>query len=208
MVGTPPLSRAEPTMEAVRRLLESKKVALPSMADSYIFIRMNKYTQGRPFFPLAIGYRRSADFLEESLDKQQAEIPDLFPIYFLYSHAAELFLKAFLRLNGLSISVLAKNPYGHNLRNLYRKCKQCSLDLQELEPLLPLLIQGHDEYQFRYFDTSSVSTADLSWVREGVAKLADVVEAAVKKEADERDAKEAGMVLVSVIDKILVQVKR
>jgi hypothetical protein len=169
---------------------------------------MGKYTQGRPFFPLAIGYRRSADFLEEALNKKQAEIEDLFPIYFLYSHAAELFFKAFLRLNGLSIAALAKKPYGHNLRKLYHKCNQHSLGLHELEPLLPLLSEGHDEYQFRYFDKAAVSTADLSWLREGVAKLAEVVEAAVKKEADEQDAKEAGGTRADVPVALLVRVKR
>ena len=174
---------------------------------------MKKYTQGLPFFPIAVGYRRSADILE-SLEKERAPLEYVFPIYFLYSHAAELFLKAFLRLNGMSIAALAKKPYGHNLVGLYKKCNQYALGLSEIDKrslvqLLPLLAQGHDDYQFRYFE-KSFNTADLSWIRESVSKLADAIEAAVNKERDiwEQEAKAAGMQLVPVPHKLVMSLTR
>ena len=47
--------------------------------------------------------------------------PDLTGEYILTFHALELALKAFLAKCGMLNGALAKKPYGHNLRNLYRK---------------------------------------------------------------------------------------
>lgn len=50
------------------------------------------------------------------------------PIYFLYFHAVELYLKAFLRAHGETPDDL-KRQYGHNTRKLADKAKEYRLDL-------------------------------------------------------------------------------
>ena len=68
-----------------------------------------------------------------------------------------------------------------------------------------MLAQGHNEYQFRYFE-KSFNTASFSSARNGVAKLAEAVEGAVEKERQvwEEEAKAAGRQIVRVATKVVV----
>ena len=135
--------------------------------------------------------------------------------YGFYSHAVELFLKAFLRLNGLTVDELSKkNPYGHDLLKLFEACVQRGLalpasDQGSLRQLIGLLMDGHDDYQYRYFDKSFTS-AGLNWIRGDVRKLAEVVRQHVEAErrAWEEEAKAKGRVLIDVAGKLFVDLDR
>ena len=60
------------------------------------------------------------------------------PIRFLYSHAFELFFKAFLSLEGMTVADLSKKKFGHNLAALYKKCKELGLSLSEYDCVIAL----------------------------------------------------------------------
>jgi hypothetical protein len=49
------------------------------------------------------------------------------PVRYLYFHAIELFLKAYLRLNGLEEEKLERRPYSHNLTNLANEAEKLGL---------------------------------------------------------------------------------
>ena len=168
--------------------------------------------EGRSFYSLALAYRRAADLLLDHLDKEHASHGESYlPIQFLYSHATELLLKAFLRLKGFSID-LAKRPYAHDLVKLYDESinhglEVADLDQQSLRDLIRLLEDGHNDYQYRYFE-KSFNTADSNWIRRDVCKLADAVEAEVEKQNQpaEKKAKEAGTCLAPVPYKLLISI--
>ena len=162
---------------------------------------------GEPFYGLAISYRCAADVLLEQGDGSIA-----LPTRFLYSHAFELFFKAFLRLNGIGIDALAKRPYGHNLYELYEQCKRRGLtltaqDQESLGHLMPLLKDGHAEYQYRYFE-KSFNTAEPTWMRRDIAKLHTAIDVEVEKQRQAliEEAKEKNTVLIAVPIKMIVSI--
>ncbi len=54
------------------------------------------------------------------------------PIRFQYGHAIELYLKAFLRLQGLTVKELRSKPYSHNTKTMLDKAEEFGL-----YPILP-----------------------------------------------------------------------
>jgi hypothetical protein len=174
---------------------------------------MHERNGSQPYYGLALAYRRSADLLLEQIAKAQTrEARTDLPVRFLYSHTVELLLKAFLRLRGFEVDVLANRPYGHDLVALYDECNKLDLaladtDKRSLSVLIPYLEAGHGDYQFRYSE-KSFSTADPNWMRRDVGKLADAVAAAVKNDnqAAEQEAKDAGMVRLNVPVQIIVSI--
>jgi hypothetical protein len=143
---------------------------------------------GQPFYEMAVAYRTSADLLLEALEKLPTRALELqFPNSFLYSHAFELFFKAFLRMRGVSARALGRKPYRHDLRYLYGDCRRLGLvlDIQDeayLAGLVANLDAGHSEYEFRYFESVSLSTAALRWMRRELTNLANAVATEVAKE--------------------------
>lgn len=168
---------------------------------------MSDKSLGDPFYGLAISYREAADLLVGRGDGTIG-----LPIRFLYSHAFELFFKAFLRLNGITVEDLAKKKFGHNLAVLYEKCKEHGLSLDEcdrksLDILMPHLKDGHAKYQFRYFE-KSFNTADPKWMQRDIGKLAEAVSAEVEKrrQAMVDDATKKGAVMVDIPIKMIVSI--
>ena len=51
------------------------------------------------------------------------------PTRFLYGHAIELYLKAFLLLNGMTVKELRFKPYGHDTESLHDKAQEFGLFL-------------------------------------------------------------------------------
>ncbi|WP_157934107.1 hypothetical protein [Microvirga ossetica] len=49
------------------------------------------------------------------------------PVRYLYFHAIELFLKAYLRLKGIEEKKLKYSPYGHNLNSLANEAEKLGL---------------------------------------------------------------------------------
>jgi hypothetical protein len=109
------------------------------------------------------------------------------PVYFLYFHALELALKAFLRSH--NIRILDTKRRGHNLTDLYEECRGLGLtigpdDGTDINNVMRLL-EGGNKYQgFRYFNLESVTIPDLSWTRATVRRLMQVVEQRVESTSE------------------------
>src|SRR6266436_4446225 len=80
-----------------------------------------------------------------------------YPTYFLYAHAAELALKAFLRAHNPEVE------YGHELTVLYEKCRDIGLVIGQNEQtqignVVRLLDSANKDQGLRYFlDTNSIA---------------------------------------------------
>lgn len=105
------------------------------------------------------------------------------PIYFLYFHAVELALKAFLRSFNRPIP---KGPAGHNLRERYKECRDLGLAISpedrfastlgpfagELGNIVTLLEAGNEDHAFRYGkQVRAELRASLPWIRDVVEQL-------------------------------------
>jgi HEPN domain len=97
------------------------------------------------------------------------------PLYLLYSHAAELALKAFLQAKNV------RPPKTHELAKLYAESRDLGLvigpeDRFQIGNIVSLLDSGNKDHGFRYFNLESCTTVDLSWVREVIPELIRAVE--------------------------------
>jgi hypothetical protein len=103
-------------------------------------------------FHFAQSYALSAKSLDEN--RINATHPDA-PIRFLYCHAIELYLKAYLLFQGTTLSELKSNPLGHNLVNLVSKSVEFGLEItKEHQDAIQLANQGNlDDYRDRYIQT-------------------------------------------------------
>ncbi|HWZ73903.1 MAG TPA: hypothetical protein VN326_20800 [Casimicrobiaceae bacterium] len=103
------------------------------------------------------------------------------PIYFLYFHAMELALKAYLVAHKVPITYWRS---GHRVKDLYEECRKLGLivgpdDRVEIGNIVGLL---GDEFQsFRYFSIQSRGLPALAWTRTVVGALLDVVAACVEQ---------------------------
>jgi len=84
------------------------------------------------FFNYAHSYCKSAIALHEADVK--ATHPDG-PVYYLFYHSIELYLKSYLLANGISSDDLAKR-FGHRTRKLANKAKEFGLVLTEVDELV------------------------------------------------------------------------
>lgn len=88
------------------------------------------------------------------------------PAVFLLAHGLEITLKAYLLHKGMTIDVLAKRPFGHNLKRLRREAKVRGLDEHyrgksaELRAVL-VLDALNVRHQQRYIETGA--TVSLPW---------------------------------------------
>jgi hypothetical protein len=114
--------------------------------------------------------------ISDSRPKIQGVDPPLSsPLYLLYSQAADLTLKAFLRAKGEDISI----PKNHSLVKLLSESCRLGLVIEErfqIDNLMSLLDSGNRGQNFRYVNLGSFSRPDLSWVREGIPELIRAVE--------------------------------
>jgi hypothetical protein len=127
-------------------------------------------------------FQRASEFLagaDELFTSESQKTLRWYPTYFLYAHAAELALKAFLR---------ARNPeveYGHELTVLYENCRDIGLvigqdDQFQIGNVVRLLDSANKDQGLRYFlDTNCI--ADLTWTREVVTQLLQAVKPHVEK---------------------------
>jgi hypothetical protein len=92
-------------------------------------------------------YRRAAKHLAETADLRFSA-----PIYFLYSHAIELVLKAYLRAHGATL--LDLKSAGHRLPALLRRACWRGLDLgasaEKASALIAMLDLYNQDHEFRY----------------------------------------------------------
>ncbi len=103
--------------------------------------------------------------------------------YFLYFHATELLLKAYLRAQG-------KEPeWSHELSKLLKECSALGLKIDSedkygLHNIVSLLESGNEEMGFRYFTLKSASIPEMGWTREVVGQLMQAVTAVVDPTGD------------------------
>lgn len=81
------------------------------------------------WFHLAHAYLYDAATL--SAVRKPVGPPYEIPVRFLYFHAIELFLKAYLRLKGIEEKKLGKYPYSHNLNNLANEAESRGLLIEK-----------------------------------------------------------------------------
>jgi HEPN domain-containing protein len=97
------------------------------------------------------------------------------PIQFLYFHAIELALKAYLWSFNLNVERT------HNITNLYRQCRDRGLkiradDLTGIANVVSLLDSNNEGKDFRYFSSKSRGNLpELSWTRDEANQLMGVV---------------------------------
>jgi HEPN domain-containing protein len=132
--------------------------------------------QAMAFLNGARQYQKAASRLLDSVQSETEEgnlVPLRDPIYFLFFHTVELALKAVLRFHGETV------PRGHNIVELHRRCHALGLRLKgdpyDLQNVVSLLASGNDDHGFRYWSLSSGAIPDLSWTRDVVNSLIQVV---------------------------------
>ncbi len=81
------------------------------------------------FYHQAQSYRAAAEVLMKT-GKTGATHPE-HPIRFLYYHAIELYLKAFLRMHGYTPRELASRKFGHNTLRLTKKVGKLGIQFDD-----------------------------------------------------------------------------
>ncbi|HEX3536436.1 MAG TPA: hypothetical protein VHU15_06685 [Stellaceae bacterium] len=103
------------------------------------------------------------------------------PIYYLYSHAIELTLKAFLRARGVSAAKLRNRElFGHSLQKLWNECLARDIMLDAAPSLViaevvSLLDPYATSYEFRYIRTGFKTLPSLPDIRSAAENLATAV---------------------------------
>src|SRR4051794_18481307 len=87
------------------------------------------------FFLSGESFLKTAIHTHEALDAKALKLRFDMPVYYLYSHAIELTLKAFLRAKGLTARELSFKPWGHDLLELWNGC--CARGLTLPLPMQP-----------------------------------------------------------------------
>jgi hypothetical protein len=101
------------------------------------------------------------------------------PLYFLFTHALELALKAYLRSHGLPTPL---GQPGHALKALFEQCQRKGLHVHsDLRGIIDLLGSENELHGFRYFVFKATARPDINYVREVVDELMGVVAEEVKK---------------------------
>jgi hypothetical protein len=125
----------------------------------------------------ALRFAWAADELQKLLKAVHDPHDD--PVYLLMAHAIELALKGYLRLHGWSTLTLARPPYGHNLRELYRECEQLGLplhgDRSSARDVVRMLDDSNEDQGLRYFILKSQTFPEVRW---GVEVVHGIVDAA------------------------------
>ncbi|MET4483476.1 hypothetical protein [Bradyrhizobium sp. F1.13.3] len=67
-------------------------------------------------------YFQSAKYLRSGVETADLRLRFNMPIYYLYSHALELTLKAYLLSKGVTSNRLRSRDYGHKLKVLWDAC--------------------------------------------------------------------------------------
>jgi hypothetical protein len=101
-------------------------------------------------------------------------------IDFQYAQAMELAFKAFLRAHGIPIDKKS-GTWGHGLTKLYEKCRGLGLtisanDRVDIGNIVNFLDHANEHEGLRYPNPDLEAVADVSWIRQVVRDLMEVVE--------------------------------
>ena len=101
------------------------------------------------------------------------------PIYFLFTHALELTLKAYLRSHGLPTP---RGSQGHALRDLLEQCHRNGLQIDlDLQNVVRLLESENSKHGFRYFVFEGTSRPEINYLREVINEVMRIIEKEVSK---------------------------
>ena len=137
------------------------------------------------FFLSAGSFLQTAILAHEALAAKTLKLRFEMPVYYLYSHAIELTLKAFLRSRGLTAYGWARRPWSHDLLKLWDGCfeRGFTLDLHTrltTGAVVDLLAPYSATYEFRYFQVGAKTLPTLEVVR----AAAEALQAAIKPIAE------------------------
>ena len=137
------------------------------------------------FFLSAGSFLQTAILAHEALAAKTLKLRFEMPVYYLYSHAIELTLKAFLRSRGLTANELARRPWSHDLLKLWDGCfeRGFTSDLHTrltTGAVVDLLAPYAATYEFRYVQAGARTLPTLEVVREA----AEALQAAIKPIAE------------------------
>ena len=109
------------------------------------------------------------------------------PTYFMYLHAIELALKAYVRAANLPVVAGRKRKH-HQVTELYEECKTLGLRIGPDDPtdignIVGMLDDMNKDQGLRYFTRNPSSIPEMSWVRGTVENLFRAVEPSVKARA-------------------------
>jgi hypothetical protein len=103
------------------------------------------------FFNFAKSYWTAGAALENL--KLRTTHPDS-PVAYLYYHALELYLKAFLRMHGHAVAELSSYKYGHRLCCLTERAAQLGLRFEDEDiEVFSLAINSDAQIRARYLQT-------------------------------------------------------
>jgi hypothetical protein len=158
------------------------------------------------FFRRAGEFFSAAEKLFTSESGPMASRRWLYPIYFCYSHAIELVLKAFLRLHSPEVE------FGHDLTRIYAACVREGLVIdpkndREIRTVVAFLDAGNEDAGFRYLFGRG-PLPDLTWTREVVGRLIEVVEPHVMLEEEKHPSSRNIVRLLGTISKPTKQVPK
>lgn len=127
-----------------------------------------------------LNFARQYFLAAEELSTSKSHVDDA--RYFLYFHATELLLKAYLRAH-------ERGPWRHELSKLLKECSDLGLSIDSedrygLQNIVSLLESGNEDMGFRYFTLKSGSIPEMDWTREVVGQLMQAVTAVVDPSGD------------------------
>jgi hypothetical protein len=131
-------------------------------------------------FNLADAYRMSGEvLLAEKIKSGHAESP----LRFLYYHAIELYLKAFLRQHGHSVAELSDpKTFGHKTTKLKARAKRLGLDFMDRDwEVLDLMGKTDVVIRSRYIRTGAFTWPRVEALSDTCENLRQEVGAALKK---------------------------
>ncbi len=131
-------------------------------------------------FLYAESFLRSAQALSACREDGTLSLRFEDPIYYLYTHSVELFLKSFLRAKGYSEAKLSLKPYGHDLSNLWLESINCGLAPHPvkraiMEQTIEILAPFATSYEFRYLATGAKTIPTLDALGEAATYFMDAV---------------------------------
>ena len=135
----------------------------------------NQNAHGRP--RATLNYARQYHEAAEELFHSKPHLS--WVLYEHYFHVTELLLKAYLQAHN------RKPGRVHKIGKLYNECRSLGLTISSddqfnLENVVNLLESGNADAAFRYSDAKFGSIPELSWTREVVGQLMQVVAAFVE----------------------------
>lgn len=127
------------------------------------------FLSGESFF-------KSAHHLQLACEAGELHLRFDMPVYYLYCHAFELTLKAFLRAKGLSTYNLASHEFGHKLKVLWDACVDEGLQSNPVaDALIAQTIELLDpfarEFEFRYVKVGFKQLPMLTDIQSAAADL-------------------------------------